>query len=248
MKKLNGLKIANQIAHEHKGKCLSSEYKNNYTNMIWQCRHDHIWKARLQDIKNKSSWCPYCSNLKFTNPLDLAKKIASNYGGKCLSKKYTNNHTKMQWICQNGHIFESRFKQVKNKKQWCPECIESGEQSKLRIILQAIFPNITIKSNYRKLQFLKNPHTGYNFEIDIWIPKLKLAIEYDGEQHFKATGFHNSGQKLLLYKKRDKIKSRLISQAIDFGHINYFIRFNYKEDLTEEYVKDKLITGGIKCT
>jgi hypothetical protein len=27
---------------------------------------------------------------------------------------------------------------------------------------------------------MKNPDTGKNLEIDIWIPELKVGIEYDG--------------------------------------------------------------------
>ena len=49
--------------------------------------------------------------------------------------------------------------------------------------------------------------TNRKLELDIWIPKLKIAIEYQGEQHFKK-GF----QKLSAFKelkKRDAEKKEM---------------------------------------
>lgn len=49
---------------------------------------------------------------------------------------------------------------------------------------------------------------GYRkVELDVWVPKLKLAFEYQGEQHYhnleSSFGYHNS---LSVYTKRDEEK------------------------------------------
>jgi hypothetical protein len=48
---------------------------------------------------------------------------AKERGGECLSKKYSNNRTKMLWQCANGHEpWETTFKSVVNSNQWCKHC------------------------------------------------------------------------------------------------------------------------------
>lgn len=47
---------------------------------------------------------------------------AKNRNGKCLSKVYINNHTKMKWQCKENHVWESNFSSIRNQKTWCPVC------------------------------------------------------------------------------------------------------------------------------
>ena len=49
-------------------------------------------------------------------------------------------------------------------------------------VIKCIFPENKILSNYRP-DWLKNPYTKRNLEIDFYLPELKLAFEYDGIQH-----------------------------------------------------------------
>ena len=81
-------------------------------------------------------------------------------------------------------------------------------------------------------------------EIDIWVPNIKLAIEYDGEQHFRAVKFSpkqtdkDTKEAFSKLKRRDKIKNKLISQHPK--DITYFVRFSYKDKITKEFVLEKL--------
>ncbi len=54
------IEVWHKIAEERGGKCLSSEYKNNATPMLWKCANGHKWKARYANIRN-GRWCPECS-------------------------------------------------------------------------------------------------------------------------------------------------------------------------------------------
>ncbi|MBU4445862.1 hypothetical protein KJ656_12420 [bacterium] len=49
------------------------------------------------------------------------QKIAKERGGKCLSKKYINTHTKLKWQCEKNHVWENTPSNIK-KGQWCREC------------------------------------------------------------------------------------------------------------------------------
>ena len=127
-RKLDGLEVANKIAKERQGKCLSDVYINNNTNMLWECKIGHRWKATLNNVKNKRSWCRKCadrinsSNYKMKDGLQIAKKIANLKNGTCLSATYSNNNTKLTWKCKQGHIWMANLANVKNSGKWCPVC------------------------------------------------------------------------------------------------------------------------------
>ena len=50
------------------------------------------------------------------------KKLAEKHNGKCLSKEYINNRTKLKWQCKEGHVWYASLNIVKNQKSWCPYC------------------------------------------------------------------------------------------------------------------------------
>lgn len=71
--------------------------------------------------------------------------------------------------------------------------------------------------------------------LDIFIPELNLAIEYQGEQHFKPVSIFGGNEGLLRAKERDKLKlQKCKSNKIDL------IYFTYKENLSEKLVEKKL--------
>lgn len=72
-------------------------------------------------------------------------------------------------------------------------------------------------------------------EIDIFIPELKLAIEYQGEQHFQAVEHWGGAEGLNKRMESDRKKQTLCKK---FGY--NLIEFKYDEDLTVENVEKKL--------
>jgi hypothetical protein len=55
------LNDAIKIAESREGKCLSKEYINGETPMLWECNKNHQWTAQFRSIKNRHSWCPHCT-------------------------------------------------------------------------------------------------------------------------------------------------------------------------------------------
>jgi len=47
--------------------------------------------------------------------------IAEKRGGKCLSQRYINNHTKLKWECKFSHQWKAAPGKIKSGK-WCPIC------------------------------------------------------------------------------------------------------------------------------
>ena len=57
--KIDGLAIAREIAVGRGGECLSENYTNNKSRLLWKCSNNHEWEAALNDVR-KGSWCPIC--------------------------------------------------------------------------------------------------------------------------------------------------------------------------------------------
>ena len=80
-------------------------------------------------------------------------------------------------------------------------------ESNMITALSNIFPNEEAATNWRP-NWLKNPETNKNLEIDAYYSKLKLAFEYDGIQHRLFTRmFHNTPSDFFSQVGRDAIKA-----------------------------------------
>jgi thiol-disulfide isomerase/thioredoxin len=101
------------------GKCLSKEYINNSTPLLWSCKKGHTWDATSASIK-QGSWCPACAG-KIIPTIEDMMQIAQNKGGKCLSKKYISSRTPLIWQCKEGHSWKATAANIKHRT-WCPVC------------------------------------------------------------------------------------------------------------------------------
>ena len=80
--------------------------------------------------------------------------------------------------------------------------------SKLELQSKFILENI-FKVPFYKIRpdFLRNDVTGHNLEIDLYNDDLKLAIEVQGDQHYKFTPFfHRNKDSFLMQRYRDEMK------------------------------------------
>lgn len=53
-----------KLAESRNGKCISKEYINSQTKLVWECELGHQWKAKPNNIKSSNSWCPHCNRNK----------------------------------------------------------------------------------------------------------------------------------------------------------------------------------------
>ena len=132
-KRLDGINIANKIAKNRGGRCLSTKYINNHTGLIWECSQRHQWDVSLHNVKDNENWCSYCVGLRLKDGLKLAQQIANNKNGKCLSINYVNNKIKMSWQCKEEHIWKSSLNSVMSNDQWCPKCAPKLISEKKRL-------------------------------------------------------------------------------------------------------------------
>lgn len=72
--------------------------------------------------------------------------------------------------------------------------------------------------------------------LDIYLPRLKLAFEYDGIQHFEySEHFHGSRENFLQARRRDNEKDGVCeAQGITL------IRVAYNEEMNKDLVLEKI--------
>jgi len=112
-------------------------------------------------------------------------------------------------------------------KAWVSETI-------LYNIVCRLFPQTKTLRHHRP-QWLRG------LELDIYLPELNMAIEYQGQQHFYPVDAWGGPRGLKMVKSRDRLKSRLCqSQGIRL------IKIKFTEPLTEDSVRNLLRKGSFK--
>jgi hypothetical protein len=120
---------------------------------------------------------------------------------------------------------------------------ESKGEIECRRVLEKIFNKPFNKS---RPNFLNNPVTGGNFnlELDCYNNELKIAVEYNGIQHYKYNKFfHKNYEHFLNQKYRDDMKKRICKDNnIILIEVPYIIKLENIEDfLIQELKKHNLI-------
>lgn len=97
---------------------------------------------------------------------------------------------------------------------------DSKLELQTKFLLESIFkvPFYKIRPN-----FLRNEVTGHNLEIDLYNDDLKLAVEVQGDQHYKFTPFfHRNKETFLMQRYRDEMKKqKCIKEGITLIEIPY---------------------------
>lgn len=164
---------------------------------------------------------------------------------------YTNKHNNNKDVCkipttgnesinnkENYRIDSNRNHNRIDKVQLkTPREYKSGGRSKTEKKCCEIMNKLTGEVFFPvRPDFLKNELTGKNLELDCYNHRLRLAVEYNGIQHYKFPNyFHKSKEEFIQQVRRDDLKRRLCDE-----HGVYLIVVPYtKKDNLEQYLKQE---------
>ena len=197
----------------------------------WLCdKCGYEWQAPInkRTIGHK---CPCCTNkVVISSKNDLQTKFPeiaaqlhpTKNGNLTASQLLSSSSKKVWWLCPDcGHEWYTQVR-VRTNGSGCPGCIKyrktSFPEQAIYYYIKQVFPDAI------------NCYTELGFELDIYIPSIKTAIEYDG------TIFHKNRAKKD-YDKNKKCKKheinliRVREQGLDaFDNCFCIIRENNKTE------------------
>ena len=221
------------------------KYINNHENIELVCKKHGKFSTTFNNLQNNSCACIKCSYEhrmdnrrkkleEFKNELELKNPTIS----LCENSEYVNNKTPIIVRCEKHGEFSMPPQDLLNG-HGCPVC---GEQfaSHERMLLESIrnkYPTVEIIHRYKNKEILGKK------EIDIYIPKYKIGIEYQGIEHFKPIKHFGGEKKFNELIKRDKEK---IDECKNAG-ISLF-HFSYSNKNKHIHERNGLIQYDIICT
>lgn len=161
--------------------------ETNGSNKIvwWICPKGHSFQQKIVSRTLKNSNCPYCSNQKLlkgyndfatTNPKLLKEWDYEKNGDLKPEDVMRGSKQKVWWKCSYGHsYFASLNHRTSANPTKCPVC-NSGRQTSFAE--QAVY--YYIKKVFPDAENRVQNVFDSNFELDIYIPSIRTAIEYDG--------------------------------------------------------------------
>ena len=185
-------------------------YKNWKSKVCIICpEHGEFWQT-LYNHKNGEG-CPICgkisASLKLSDTTEkFIEKAKEIHGNRYDYSKveYVNNRTKVCIICpEHGEFWQTPANHLKGSN--CPKCVEN--QSKLEKEIRKMLEKENIYYIFQyKTDWLKHKKL---MSIDFYLPDYNIAIECQGEQHFKPIFYFGGEKEFKNVQKRDKLKNLL---------------------------------------
>lgn len=201
---------------------IQKEWRGTKTYLHLKCNKcGNEWTSTTYDKFMMNRGCPQCKTnkikesktIKYTTALYKLEKVCSNRNYEVLEfingeNKLEDTRTKIRLKCNNcGNIWIYNYNQLVNCKRGCPKC-------KISTLEREIY-DFLIENNLDILHGSKS--ILKNIELDYFIPSKNIAIECQGEQHFKPVRFGGmplkEAQKRLEEQiQRDEIKRKLCEE------------------------------------
>ena len=235
-------KIENRISKKliaewnyKKNKGLKPDEFTRFSNkkVWWKCKKcGYEWPSIINN-RSKGNGCPCCAGkIPLVGKTDLAtvnpELIKEWDYEKNLNKPQDylpNSSKKVWWKCRFGHSWEAVISS-RNAGRGCPECSRIGTsfpEQAIYYYTKQLFSDATNRSKVEGV------------ELDIFIPSIKVAIEYDGFV------FHNNEKQIVKDNRKDYMceEINIVLLRVRENGLrktnsakNFFLKDNSNEELT----------------
>jgi hypothetical protein len=208
------------------------------------CRH--IFEASLNNISSGGCRCPYCSSRRrcraslncewcYQHSFAMHKRASPDFFRGPVNpqdpqypQEYSPSSEKIvNFECENGHTFSLRIWRATNGT-WCATCVNHTEMLVSDFLAETYGPacksQVVIPRPYPR-------SLGRSWSVDWKVVHAgrTVAIECDGDQHFKDVSYFGGGASLVSIQARDVYK-----MLYCLSHGEDFIRINQTDVLKEE--------------
>ena len=198
------------------------QYVNNKTKVCIICPiHGEFWQKPNVHLRGNG-----CINCKYETDVKKRTKTKEQFIQDAIKThgnrydyskvEYINNHTKICIICNEtnkyGHIHGEFWQKPNNHihGQQCPKCAKKMSRLERRV------QDFLIENDFLFIKEKKFEWLG-DLRLDFFLPDYNIAIECQGEQHFKPVDFAGKGEEwakenLIETKQRDSLKYNLCNE------------------------------------
>jgi hypothetical protein len=244
--------LKSNIVHDLKYDYSKAVYTKGHEKICIICpEHGEFWQEANNHLCG--SKCPVCNGkIKLTTSEFISNAIKIHGDKYDYSKvKYINSHTKVCIICHektiNG-IEHGEFWQTPLNHTSGYGCKICGlkynlSETKLFNLLKNEFSCDIISRQY-------SPDWLNNQSLDIFLPEYNIAIEYQGEQHFKPVSIFGGEIGFNKTLERDKRKYNLCKKnellLFYFAYENKYLKIDYNNYLDKVYLQEDHLVNKIK--
>ena len=172
----------------------------------WTCPQGHSWETKILNRASRGCGCPYCTGQRIlegfndlqSQYLDIALEWDYKKNELVPSKVSGRSNKKVWWKCSVcGNSYTATIYNRTYNNSGCPKCNlrnkTSFPEQVLYFYIKQLYPDAI--NGYREKLLDK-------MELDIYIPSLKLGIEYDGiKWHSGEYAIARDNRKFNLCKK-----------------------------------------------
>lgn len=213
-----------------------------YTKSIEKVKMKHnkcgnVFYMAPNQFINGGHRCPKCHLHERKTSEVYKKELFNTFGNEfILLSGYYNAHTKVL-IKHNkcNHSYWVSPSSFMTRHGVCPYCRQSKGE---RIINYILVHDYSLSEN-------RNFYYGYvlsnGLHLDFYIPKCKVAIEYDGKQHYMAIDHFGGTEQFKTQQKRDREKDKYCKECgIKLIRIPYTVNtYNDIKQILASYILPK---------
>lgn len=177
----------------------------------WVCPKGHEYKAKLDHRTRVNSGCPYCAgkkpivgenDLATTHPL-LVEEWDYESNKKAPTEYKAGSNKVVSWVCREcGTRFQKDIVSRVLNNVSCPKCAkERGTSFNEQAIMYYVAKSFDAKNRFRIS----------GCEVDVFIPALKTAIEYNGAYYHRNAG--EKDRKKAEFLKDNSIRLITVNEA-----------------------------------
>lgn len=190
-----------------------TNYVNSQTKVCIVCpEHGEFWQTPANHLQGQG--CPKCDgSYRFSQEEFIEKSNFVHKNKYDYSKvKYLNCDTKVCIICpKHGDFWQTPYTHIHGCG--CPICKESKLEKEMATLLDMFNIKYERQKRFKWLGLQS---------LDFYLPDYNIAIECQGEQHFKPIKHFGGEHNFIKTQERDKIKYDLcMNNDIILLYINY---------------------------
>lgn len=198
----------------------------------WLCEKGHAYEQIVIKRVNRGYACPYCSGHKalrgFNDLATVNPRLAQEWhptknSGITPFDVTAGSGKKVWWQCPLGHEYQATIRDRNSDDTQCPICDAKRQTSfpeqAILFYVKKLYPDAI--NRYKEI-------FEHSMELDIYIPSIRLGIEFDGANwHNSAVQFDREKKKYAICKEHQitliRVKEHTGQQWKDVADAVYYI-------------------------